>query len=225
MKTILCFGDSNTNGCTPEFDIRDWKLDGKENAPVRYPREERWTGILAELLGPEYYVIEEGLPGRTTVFDDGTAPFKKGSDYIVPCMQTHAPIDLLVIMLGTNDVKCLFAPSKLSVGLAMEEFLKIVRNPALWDGRQAGRILLVAPPPIGEHIETSTYYGIYSRESVKVSGEFARIYGGIARLYGCDFLNAGDYIESSPCDSIHFSKESHRKLAEAMHDKIKEIVG
>lgn len=225
MKTILCFGDSNTNGCTPEFDIRDWALNGKENAPVRYERKDRWTGILAQLLGEEYYVIEEGLPGRTTVFDDGTAPFKKGNDYIVPCIQTHAPIDLLVIMLGTNDVKCLFAPSELSVGLAMEAFLRIVQNPALWDGKKAGKILLVAPPPIGDGIETSTYYGIYSQESVRVSKKFAEIYGGIAGLYGCEFLNAGDYIQSSACDSIHFSRESHQKLAKAMHDIIKEILG
>lgn len=223
MKTVLCFGDSNTNGCNPAFDIRNWEPDWEEKGPVRYPREVRWTGVLAEMLGPEYYVIEEGLPGRTTMYEDPTSPYRKGSDYIVPCMQTHAPIDLLVVMLGTNDVKAMFTPSEPTIGAGLEEFMRIIKNPALWDGKNNGKILLVAPPPIGEQISTSPFYGMFDETSVRVSKKFDRIYKGVARVMECEYLNAGEYIQSSPLDSIHFSKEDHQKLAEAMCKKIKEL--
>lgn len=224
MKTIVCYGDSNTNGCNPRFDIRDWALKGRENAPVRYPREIRWTGVLAKLLGAEYYVIEEGLPGRTTMYDDAVLPYRNGKDYIVPCMFTHAPIDLLIVMLGTNDVKALFSPSEVTLGMGVEEFLKVVKNPALWDGKKAGNILLVAPPAIGDNIQTSTYYGMFNEESVRISKKFPEIYQGIAELYDCHFLNASDYVSPSPYDSIHLSEEDHWRLAEAMAEKIREIL-
>ena len=95
MKTILCYGDSNTYGLMPD-------------SPDRYPRDVRWTGILQKKLGEDYYVIEEGLSGRTTLWDDPIEEHKNGKKYLLPCLETHKPLDLVVIMLGTNDLDHMF---------------------------------------------------------------------------------------------------------------------
>ena len=95
MKTILCFGDSNTWGYNPEN-------------RQRFGPEERWSGILRNSLGEDYRAIEEGLNGRTTLWDDPIEGFKNGLDYLMPCLESHKPFDLITIMLGTNDLKCRF---------------------------------------------------------------------------------------------------------------------
>ena len=92
MKTVLCYGDSNTWGYDP------WTR-------LRYPPSVRWTGVLAERLGPVYRVVEEGLNGRTTRWDDPMEPGRNGQMYLGPCIESHAPLDLIVVMLGTNDLK------------------------------------------------------------------------------------------------------------------------
>lgn len=218
MKTILCYGDSNTNGCNPKCDIRDWLHP--EPVPVRYERKYRWTGILQEELGKDYYVIEEGLPGRTFMYEDNILPYRKGQDYIRPCMWSHNPIDLLVIMLGTNDAKALYGASEYLLAVGIEEFLKIVKDPALWEGNKVGKILLVAPPPIGDNIKESPYYGMFDERSVELSKKFSELYKAIAEVNGCEYLDAGEFIESGREDALHFSLEDHQKLAKGMADKI-----
>ena len=107
MKTILCYGDSNTYGL-------------KSDLVSRYPRNVRWTGILQEKLGSEYYVIEEGLGGRTTVWDDPVEDYKNGKKYLLPCLDSHKPLDLVIIMLGTNDLKSRFSVTPFDIGASME---------------------------------------------------------------------------------------------------------
>lgn len=99
VKRILCFGDSNTYGYIPGGNGR------------RYGPDVRWTGLLSAWLKPECLIIEEGLPGRTTVFEDPILPGRKGSDYFYPCLWSHAPLDMLLLMLGTNDCKMRFGAS------------------------------------------------------------------------------------------------------------------
>ena len=112
MKTILCYGDSNTYGL-------------KSDLVSRYPRNVRWTGILQEKLGSEYYVIEEGLGGRTTVWDDPVEDYKNGKKYLLPCLDSHKPLDLVIIMLGTNDLKSRFSVTPFDIGASMENLVKI----------------------------------------------------------------------------------------------------
>jgi lysophospholipase L1-like esterase len=95
--TVLCFGDSNTNG-----------ISGDDENYVRLPAAVRWTGRLQRLLGDGYYVIEEGLNGRTTDLDYANRPGCNGRTYFGPCLQSHHPLDVVVIMLGTNDLKAEF---------------------------------------------------------------------------------------------------------------------
>ena len=109
MKTILCFGDSNTWGYNPEN-------------RQRFGPEERWTGILRNSLGEDYRVIEEGLNGRTTLWDDPIEGFKNGLDYLMPCLESHRPFDLITIMLGTNDLKCRFSVSAFDIAESVGVF-------------------------------------------------------------------------------------------------------
>lgn len=104
MKTILCYGDSNTYGAIPiDFDLLDKHFIASH---YRLSKEKRWSSILQAELGSTYHVIEEGLNGRTTVWDDPTeGKHKNGLTYLIPCLETHAPIDLVILMLGTNDLK------------------------------------------------------------------------------------------------------------------------
>ena len=97
MKHILCYGDSNTHGYIP--------------GGGRYDDDTRYTGILAKLLGSDYRIIEEGLNSRTSSFDDPFEPYKNGMDCLVPCLDSHKPLDLTILMLGSNDMKIYFSPS------------------------------------------------------------------------------------------------------------------
>lgn len=139
------------------------------------------------------------------MYDDAILPYRSGKEYIRPCMMSHAPVDLLIVMLGTNDTKALFGSNEYTFMTGMEEFIKIIKDPALWVGNEAGKILLVAPPPLGDAIETSPYYGMFNEKSVELSKKFADLYERVANIYKCYFLNAALYAHSDPGDSIHFS--------------------
>ena len=103
MKTIMCYGDSNTWGCIP--------LAGPQ-PPRRYGPAQRWPGVLRRELGDGYWIVEEGLNGRTTVWDDPLEPFRSGKELLAPCLMTHEPIDLVIVMLGTNDLKRRFGGAR-----------------------------------------------------------------------------------------------------------------
>lgn len=200
MGTILCFGDSNTYGYRPE--------DGK-----RYPKEVRWTGILAEKMKTEgNEVIEEGLVGRTTVFEDSIRPGRKGIDLIQPILESHSPVDQLVLMLGTNDCKSVYNASPLVIGYGMDNILKQVKK---YDPQI--KILLLSPIHLGEHVWKETYDPEFNRKSVYVSKKLKPIYSGLARKYGCQFLAASDFAKPSYIDQEHLSEEGHKVLAEAIY--------
>ena len=113
MKSILCYGDSNTYGLMPD-------------SPDRYPRDVRWTGILQKKLGEDYYVIEEGLSGRTTLWDDPIEEHKNGKKYLLPCLDSHKPVDLVILMLGTNDLKTRFSLTPFDIGASVENLVKVL---------------------------------------------------------------------------------------------------
>ena len=115
MKTVLCFGDSNTWGYDPA-------------TKNRFPRDVRWAGILAGLLSPDYQVIEEGLNGRTTVWNDPIEGYKNGRDYLIPCLETHRPIDLVILMLGTNDLKMRFSVSAFDIANSAGVLVDIIQR-------------------------------------------------------------------------------------------------
>ena len=141
-KHIVCFGDSNTHGyCADPSDSND--------GGIRFNESERWTCRLQELLGEAYLVMEEGLSGRTTCFEDPIHEGLSGLQYITPCLKSHEPVDLLVIMLGTNDTKERFSANAACIAIGMARLVKKAMATECWGGRKPN-ILVVAPPHIGE---------------------------------------------------------------------------
>jgi lysophospholipase L1-like esterase len=208
MKTIVCFGDSNTWGYDPA--TKD-----------RFPRDVRWTGVLRRELGEGYLVIEEGLNGRTTVWDDPIEGHKNGKEYLIPCLETHRPIDLVVLMLGVNDLKKRFSVSAFdiahSVGVLLDVIAKSVAGPA----GAAPKVLPMVPAPVGRLTEFAEMFEGAEEKSRRLSEHYRRV----AEEYGCPLLDTGEVIVSSGLDGIHFEASEHRKLGVAVAERVRAILG
>ncbi len=207
MKTVLCYGDSNTYGFNP-------------SNGMRYPRDVRWTGRLQTLLGEEYTVIEEGCNGRTTIFDDPLEGWKNGLDYLRPCLNSHKPVDIVIMMLGSNDLKEIFhaSPEEIAEGAGV-----LVRDIIDFTQNKQGfvpKIILVSPPEIGEGITHSAFYGNFLENAIERSRGFAACYKAVAEKNGCIYVNAAAYIQPSTVDSLHLSPEGHKKLAEVLQKTV-----
>ena len=204
MKTILCYGDSNTYGYNPANGFR-------------YPEDVRWTGRLKALLGDGYRVIEEGCNGRTTIFDDPSEGWKNGLGYLRPCLNSHKPVDLVILMLGSNDLKETFHASAKQIADGAGILVDVIQ--AFTKEKQGfePQIVLVSPPEIGEGIRSSSFFGSFSESAVSRSRELPYWYRKVAEEYRCLFLNAAEHIRPSKTDSLHLTAESHRKLAEEFY--------
>ena len=215
MKNILCYGDSNTWGFNPAS-VEDMKNG-------RFSRDKRWTGVLQKRLGQEYYIIEEGLNGRTTVFDDPAAPGRNGLKFLETCITTHQPLDLIVIMLGTNDTKATYSVPVKEIVNGMEALIKISKNPYAVSFGDPPEVLIVSPVFVGERVEESWLWEIFDHTSVEKSKRLAAEYKRLAALYGCYFLDASDVARTAPSECIHIDEAGHAALASALAGKIKEI--
>jgi lysophospholipase L1-like esterase len=207
-KTLVCFGDSNTHGTIPMRDIDDVR---------RFAPHERWTGILARDLGPDWHVHEEGLPGRTTVHADPIEGEHLSGVAAVPIIiGTHKPIDAMVIMLGTNDLKARFSVSAADIAAGVERLVRTVRTLCEYPRRPVPRLLVVAPPPI---LETGCLAEIFAGGRAK-SEVLAGYIAQVAERHDTDFVNAGDHIRSSDIDGIHFDEDQQPALAQAIRKKL-----
>ncbi len=209
MSTIVCFGDSNTHG-----------MDAVSQA--RLPRDVRWPGVLRACLGPEHEVIEEGLNGRTTIHEDPASPGRKGADYLEPCLWSHAPVDLVVVMLGTNDLKARFRCDGPMIADGVSHIVELARRTLAGPGETPPRILLVAPPPLGPMTDRSELWDFGA--AAETSLELARLYELVASENGCAFLDAGRHVSVSVADGVHLDAAGHRRLGEAMAEAVKPLL-
>jgi lysophospholipase L1-like esterase len=216
LKHILCYGDSNTFGAIP-------KAAGDTSAYFRYDVDVRWPCLLGQELGEEYRVIEEGLNGRTTCFDDPTCEARNGLPLFYPTLISHQPLDLVVIMLGTNDTKGMYSASPEDIGRGMERLLKVALNPFTYIDGAVPKVLLVSPIRVGDGVAGSHLRGIFDEGSIRRADALPDVYREIAKNYGVSFLNAVNYAEPSPLDCIHLDTEGHKRLAYAMAIKIRDI--
>jgi lysophospholipase L1-like esterase len=209
MKNILCFGDSNTWGFTP-------------GTKARYPQDVRWTGILKKELGDEFNIIEEGQNGRTTLWDDPiSGGCKNGRTYLIPCIESHKPLDLVIIMLGTNDLKKRFSLTAFDVAAAAGVLVNIVMTSNSGRSGKPPKVLLISPPHIG-NMEGTEYKEMFNGdESVIRSHEFGKYFRRIAEQSGCEFLDVAGIITPSTIDAIHFEAGEHRKLGLAVAEKVR----
>lgn len=204
LRTILCYGDSNTWGYDP--------ASGK-----RFPPDVRWTGVLARELGAGYRVIEEGLNGRTTRWDDPISPGRNGLTYLAPCLESHHPLDMVLIMLGTNDLKQRFNLSASDIAESAGGLAGIAKQVATNASGQPARVLLIAPPAV----TTLTQLDEMFAGAEPKSRLFSRYYRLAAGWDGASFFDAGSVIESSPLDGIHFEADAHRTLGQALANDVR----
>ena len=153
MITVLCYGDSNTYGYNP--------VNG-----LRYPKDVRWPGVLQKLLGDGYAVIEEGCNGRTTVFEDVEEPWKAGVGYLRPCLNTHKPIDFVIMMLGSNDLKRMFHASAQEIADGAEALVKIIKQFTKEKQGFVPKVILVSPPEIGKDIAASEFARSFDEDAI-----------------------------------------------------------
>ena len=208
---ILCYGDSNTWGY----------ISGSDHQ--RYGKEERWTRLLANLLGDKFEIIEEGLNSRTLISND-TRPGKEGKngyEYLIPCLDTHDPIDLVILMLGTNELKSTYNKTAKEIGEMFEQyFVKVILERKSQISDKYPKLLIVTPPIVNEDAEYCKANNKYIGASKK-SEELNYIYKLIAEKYNCYFLSNNGL--KTGIDGVHLTKESHKRLAEELKEKISEI--
>lgn len=210
---VICLGDSNTHGyCGDPADCADGALQ-------RFNEEERWPKLLQKALGEDVLVVEEGLSGRTTVFNDPLYECLSAMDYLYPCLKSHEPVDLLIVMLGTNDTKERFGASAACIDLGMQRLVRKAMSVDCWGPDGIPNILIVAPPPIGEEMEHSAVAGSMGRGCVMKSRQLAELYAASAQLLGVHFLNAAG-CEFNQVDYMHLTRKGHAQLAERLAELV-----
>lgn len=207
MKQIICFGDSNTWGYNPE-------------TAERYQWGVRWTSILQEKLTFEKArVMEEGLCGRTTVFEDEFREGRRGIASLPLLLESHAPLDVIVLMLGTNDCKSVYHANEKVIGLGIESLLKVIK-----EKQPTAKVLLVSPIHLGDDVWKNEFDPEFDANSVLVSRQLKKVYQDIAKRYQIEFLAASDYAQFSIVDMEHMDEEGNRKLADAIYEKLLPLV-
>jgi lysophospholipase L1-like esterase len=207
MFEVMCFGDSNTWGYDPA-------------TRERFPRNVRWTGVLQETLGKDYRVIEEGLNGRTTVWEDPVEGDKMGRRHLVPCLESQAPLDLVIILLGTNDLKTRYSAPPGDIAAGAGVLVDIVAKSSSGRNGKAPPVLLLAPPPLARLSDFADMFGGGTEKALHLG----RLYSEVAKLRGCHFLDTQGVIHSSDLDGIHLEAAQHRALAEAVAREVKKIL-
>jgi lysophospholipase L1-like esterase len=207
VKTVVCFGDSNTWGYVP-------------GTGERYPYSQRWTSVLQQELGTSYLVIPEGLNGRTTVFEDPVSGDRNGLRHLYTVLASHKPIDLIVILLGTNDLKSRFSLHASEIAKAVGRLVSAARASDCGPGGADPAILLCAPARIVYSPAFADEFG----GAEDTSAQLAEAYSQIARQQGVGFLDAGEYAESSPVDGIHWSADSHARFGRGAAEAVRSVL-
>lgn len=220
QKTILCYGDSNTWGYVP--------LDpAKKNLTIqRYPRNIRWTGLLQQLVGENFFIVEEGLNSRTTNLDYQFPPDRNGKNYLPACLYSHAPIDLVILALGGNDLKVYFNRTAKEIRAGLRELVDIIQNSLYGNAMQMPPQILIIPPAklpsFAEQHKDDNGVIIFEGAGKKIA-ELEQEYADLAKEKNCHFLSVSHLISPSEIDGLHLDAAAHKKLARIIFDKIKSI--
>lgn len=215
MKNVLIFGDSNTWG---------WKPINTLASIERYTDDERWAGVMQTILGDGYKVIPEGLNGRTTVWDDPIEEFRCGKHHLIPLLDTHDPLDLVIIFIGTNDFKSRYALTAEDVAFGVNQLIVKTKDHVSCFRNGEPKVLVITPPPTGP-LKPGSIFEYMFKGSEETSKHLAKHLGGIAEANGVENLDAGLYIASSQHDGIHLDLDAHQKLGEVVAEEVKRILG
>ena len=218
MKTIVCYGDSNTWGFMPKYD------EPKIIAENRYPWGVRWTSLLQMKLGDDYHVAEAGLNGRTTMFDCRMDEHRNGLSDVDVCMLQQFPVDLVILMLGTNDVKDFFCATPYMIAHGAARLIERIRGGGYGPGGSSPEILLAAPIRLHPDMEKRWLGEEFGPGVLAKDAQLGLYLEQTARKCGVHFLNAGAFVTADPADGIHMNEAGHALLAEKMAEKVLEIL-
>lgn len=212
-STVLCYGDSNTHGTRAMRSITDRS---------RFRSRSRWPGHMSEALKPNVRVLCEGQPGRTTVHDDPVEGAHKNGLRVLPAMlESHWPLDVVVLMLGTNDLKTRFAVTPADIARSMERLLAVIAGSRAGPDGVAPKVLLIAPPPI---TETGWLAGHFAG-GAEISHHLAEAYAEVAARWGVGFLDAKGVAEVDPVDGVHLTEAGHAALGAAVATRVRTMLG
>ena len=213
MKTILCYGDSNTWGYNPD-------------GTGRYPKHVRWTGVLQKELGEGYDVIPEGLNGRTTVWNDPVrGEYRNGKAYLLPCLHTHKPIDLVILFLGSNDLKYRFSVTSHEIAQSVEMLVNIIKKSETGLNMGSPEIIVIIPPSIliPKEARKLDYLIPEYEKAVEKSKQFPKAFPAV--LNGqCHLIDSSKLIKTSEIDGMHLEPESHATLGKEVAKYIKRYI-
>ncbi len=217
-KNILCFGDSNTWGFVPgAFNPETFYME-------RYPKEIRWPGIMEQILGEKYYVIEEGLNGRTTNIEYPDLQCRSGVSYILPCLYSHSPLDIIILQLGVNDLKSIFNRTIQDIAQGINEIIGMVQGTIYGpDMQSAPKILLASPPPLIHEGYLDADNKLIFTGGMKKSSEFHKYFSQIAKIKACYYIDLSKKVEYSSIDGLHLDEKGHEIVGEVLANKIKYI--
>jgi len=208
MKTILCYGDSNTWGYNP-------RTNKKYNEGIR------WSSILENELGKGFKVITEGLNGRTSVWDDPIeGEFKNGKTYLTSCIHSHKPIDLVIFYLGANDLKYRFNVTAYDIAKSIETLVNITRESKTGVGEKSPKILVIIPTKIGKLDEPEGAFFGAEGKSQRLSYEFNKVFENSEVI----LLDSNEIIKTSSIDGVHLDDESHKILGFEVTKIVKKIL-
>jgi len=213
MKTILCYGDSNTWGFNPK-------------TGDRFDHKTRWPMAMARILNrdaphdePAWWVVEEGQNGRTTCREDPVEGGRNGLKQLISILESHKPLDVVAVMLGTNDLKPRFSPLPYDIARGAQRVAIAAQESKTGPGNSAPKIIMICPPPTAESPAFTHIFG----DSTGLSKKLKPLYLQLARECGAIFLDAGGCVTTPGIDGIHFDAEGHLSLARAMADIVKDL--
>lgn len=205
-RVVLCYGDSNTYGSIPAVG-------------TRFPRDVRWPGVLAAELGDGWHVVEEGLGGRTTVFDDPILPDRNGRAYLLPCLLSHDPVDLVVIALGTNDLKARFSASGSDIARGVAVLAQLALDSRVGPGGESPKVLLLGLPTLGplddraDELEGAAEKAVAMRPHLRAWAEALDV----------ELLELHDLVSYSQVDGFHFEADAHRTVGAAVARRVQTV--
>lgn len=215
MKKILVFGDSHTWGFIPG------SYSVASSTASRYPKSQRYAGIMADTLGSDYEIVEEGLNSRTAILDDPFLPFMtNGKTYLPPCLLSHYPLDMITIMLGTNELKSRFNLNASEIAIGVRQLIWLIKSLPIGVNNANVEILIICPhhaiDGVGDFKDL--FVGAESK-----SKDLAKYYQEICQYEKCHFLDASTIIKPSIIDGIHFDETGHLLLGQAVSGLIREV--